>query len=444
MGKRIAIIGSGPAGLYAAEALSKSDQEIEIYIIEALFCPYGLVRSGVAPDHQKIKEVTKLFDKTLSKENVHFLGNVKIEEDLSLCEAKSFFDAIVLCNGAHKDRNMGIAGENLPGVHTATTFVGWYNCHPWFEQIDFDLNCENVSVIGQGNVAIDVSRILLNSINRLESSDISRHSLEILKASKVKNVRIIGRRGPLQAAFTDKELNELGELEDVFIKVDKDDLVLSEDEKTWLAASPKGIQRNYSILKDFSERTYQNQSKTLEILFFYSPKEFLGIKNLEKIILEKNILSGPLDKRQAQGSGALIELKSEMVLKSVGYFGSGLGNLPFDDKRGTYKHQNGRLLETTGFYTSGWIKRGPSGVVGTNKADSVETITQLLADLPSLPGATKSIEELYSYLKAKNIQIIDFPAWKILDSEEVRRGGTTSPRIKFRNNREALDFLNSR
>ncbi len=444
MGRNIAIIGSGPSGIYAAEALAKSSSDNSIYIIESLFCPYGLVRSGVAPDHPKIKEVAKLFDKTLARENVHFLANLEIGKDIEVSELENYFDAIIFCTGAHHDRSLGISGENLKNVETATNFVGWYNAHPWFEDKVFALDLENVAVIGQGNVAVDVSRILLKDVNALKTTDISYKALEALEKSKVKNVYMVGRRGPLQAAFTDKELRELGEIPDVFVNVNPEDLQLTPEEQEWLESSPKGLQKNYSILKDFSERTPNGESKNLHIKFFLSPVEFVGDSSVEEIKLVKNTLTGDLSSRKAVASEIEEKLPVGLVFKSVGYKGRPIKGLPFDDTKGVFNHISGKItgeFEYPKFFTSGWIKRGPSGVVGTNKADSVETVNTLLAEIDSLPKPKKSIADFLEYLNSKELDLIDFERWKLIDQEEIRRGNGIAPRKKFLNNKEALNFL---
>lgn len=444
MGRNIAIIGSGPSGIYAAEALAKLSTDNSIFIIESLFCPYGLVRSGVAPDHQKIKEVAKLFDKVLARENVHFLGNLEIGKNIEVVELEDYFDAIIFCTGAHHDRLLGIPGEGLGNVETATNFVGWYNSHPWFEDKVFDLELENIAVIGQGNVAVDVSRILLKNINDLRKTDISDKALEVLEKSKVKNVYMIGRRGPLQAAFTDKELRELGEIPDVYVSVNPADLVLSQEEQKWLEEAPKGLKKNYTILKEFSERSYNGESKKLHIQFLLSPIEFLGDEKISEIRLVKNSLSGDLSSRKATATESEKKLSVDLVFKSVGYRGRSLKGLPFDDAKGVFHHVCGKItgdLAHSKFYTSGWIKRGPSGVVGTNKADSVETVNALLAEIENLPQPNKSTTEFLDYLKSKQIELIDFESWKLIDQEEIRRGNTIAPRKKFLNNKEALNFL---
>ena len=440
--KAIAIIGAGPAGIYAAEALSKAKPEVQIYIFEALFCPYGLVRSGVAPDHYKIKEVSKLFDKTLSRDNVHFYGNIEIGKDITLSELRDHFSAIIFCTGAHKDRNLEIPGEDLNNVTTATNFVGWYNCHPWFQNQSFNLNHENVSIIGQGNVAVDVTRILLQDIEILKTTDISPLAINAIKESKIKNVYMIGRRGPLQAAFTDKELKELGELKDVHVNVNQEDLLLSSDEENWLAQAPKGLQKNYSILKEYSAREYQGQSRTLHICFFLSPTSFKGDLSVESIELVKNKLEGPLDGRKAVPTTNYVNINSSLVFKSVGYKGQNLENLPWDNKKGTFLNDKGLVSDgSSQIYTSGWIKRGPSGVVGTNKADSVETINTLLENFESLPIPVKQPKSLIEDLKNKSIKLIELNDWIEIEKEEVRLGNQVSQRKKFLSNQDAINFL---
>ena len=444
----IAIIGAGPSGLYAAEALLKQKPELKIFIFDALYCPYGLVRSGVAPDHYKIKEVIKLFDKTLAKEQITFLGNVHIGKDLTINEIREYFSAVIICTGAHKDRKLNIEGEDLTEVTNATNFVGWYNSHPWFQNFSIPFDKEKVYVIGQGNVAIDVSRILLKDPRKLETTDISQVVLEKLKSSKIKEVHLIGRRGPLEAAFTDKELKELGELDDVFVEVRKDDLILSNEEAQYLESAPKTLKSNFEILKQFSEKTYCGEKKRLKIRFFLSPLQFFS-KNedapknsLGSILLCKNRLEGQIGSKKAIATAEEFNEDVDIVLKSIGYKGENLENLPWDESRGTFIHEAGLIIDGSyQLYTSGWIKRGPSGVIGTNKADSFETVQTLINNFDKLPNPNKNLNEIYSLLLKKNIQPINFQDWKKLDNEEITRGKGIASRVKFNSNQEALSFL---
>lgn len=460
-----AIVGAGPAGIYAAEAiLKKAAQEnitCRIDLIEALSTPYGLVRSGVAPDHFKIKEVSRLFEKTLSNEAVSLIGNVHVGKDISIEELRMHYHAVILAHGTQKDRTLGIPGESLPGSFTATSFVGWYNSHPWFEDINFDLKKKTAVLIGQGNVAIDVARVLLKSVEELHSTDIGAHAEEALTESTLEDIYLIGRRGPLQMACTDKELKELGEIPGVSVVVKAEDLVLTDDEKAWLEQAPKGTRRNYDILKEFSEKpaahpNYLSDSKRrVHIRFFLSPLEIIGETEVSAIRFAKNTLSGDLDKRSAAPNGETEDLATDLVFRSVGYLGEGIKGLPFDTKRGVYPNQNGKVTENDtpikGLYTSGWIKRGPSGVIGTNKADSVETVQSIFEDIESLKDQQvndpeqRNPEKLWAKLRSSGIPITDFSDWKTIEAEEKSQGeqrGKTSH--KFRSQKEMVSYILSK
>jgi ferredoxin/flavodoxin---NADP+ reductase len=446
---RVAIIGAGPAGIYAAEALLKKQEPCKIDIIEALSSPYGLVRSGVAPDHFKIKEVSRQFEKVLSNEAVSFYGNVRVGEDVSIDELRMHYHAIILSHGTQKDRALGIPGEDLKRSCTATSFVGWYNSHPWFKDDFFDLSGENTVIIGQGNVAIDVTRILLKSPEDLHATDIGLHAEEALSESKIKNIYLIGRRGPLQIACTDKELKELGELPDVHIQIDPEELILTSEEEAWLESAPKGTRRNFELIKEFSKRPKENKPKTLHLKFFLSPLEIEGSDAVRGIRLVKNELTGQLDKRKAVPTTKTTNISCELLFRSVGYLGEGIQGVPFDVTKGTYPNEKGRIslndAVLPGLYTSGWIKRGPSGVIGTNKADSLETVQSLIEDRPHLlQNPVKPTEELWENILAKGHRITDYDDWKKIELEERSRGqkiGKLS--LKFRTQEEMLEFLSA-
>ncbi|MCL4140445.1 UNVERIFIED_CONTAM: hypothetical protein GTU68_006798 [Idotea baltica] len=370
---KIAIVGSGPSAFFAADMLLKKVENVEISIFEKLSEPYGLVRFGVAPDHAKIRSVTKAFEKTLQKENVTLFCNKEIGKDISLQELRDSFNAVILAYGAQTDRALNIPGEDLAGSYTATAFVAWYNGHQEFTNYEFDLSGENAIIIGQGNVAVDVVRILAKDPEDLKTTDIAEYAVTALKKSNVKNIYMIGRRGPVQAAFTDKELRELGELKNVNIKVNSKDLELNEASKLELESNSRS-KRNYEILKSFLEKDFNKNFKTIHLKFFLSPTELTGDNkvNNAKFIINKLEES--------------ITIPCEIFMRSIGYRGLKLENLPFNEKTGTFYQETGRIndengVHIKGLYTTGWIKRGPSGVIGTNKACSNETVRSLIEDL---------------------------------------------------------------
>lgn len=424
---RVAVVGSGPAGFYAAGALLQSSLHIRIDLFDRLPVPFGLVRSGVAPDHQKIKNVTRQYDKIGRDERVRFLGNVFIGKDLSIEELRRFYDAVILAHGSEADRRLGIPGEDLPGSRTATEFVGWYNCHPDFRQSEFDLSGKHVVIIGQGNVAMDVSRILAKPASALSTTDIAGYALEKLCSSAVETITIIGRRGPLQAAFTEKELKELGEIDDCRILVDPEELRVSDEEQQWLERADKGVRRNYEILREFSERPAHPARRSLSIRFFRSPVEVIGKGRVQSIRLEVN----RLENGSAIGTGQFETLRCDLLFRSIGYRGVGISGLPFDPQRAIYPNEKGRVEQ--GIYAAGWIKRGPSGVIGTNKPDSVETVETLLSDVPGLePCSTPDTEALVELLQSRGVVPLSYADWLVVDGLEVQRGASNGkPREKF-------------
>lgn len=445
---RVAIIGSGPSGFYAVASLLKLDIEVEVRVFEQLASPFGLVRSGVAPDHAKIKSVIKSYEKLAEDPRVELCCNVEIGKDISIEELQTYFDALVFCHGASQDRALSIPGEDLLGSHTATEFVGWYNAHPHFLNRSFDLSAKRVTVIGQGNVAVDVTRILAKSNDELKNTDIANYALEALSNSKVEEISMLGRRGPLQAAFTEKEVRELGELRDCDVHVAQKDLELSQTDTQELESAKGRVPKNFQILSDFAKRDARADcSKRINIRFFRSPVELLGDGRLEAIRLEINELYGEPGAQRARGTGVFEEVPCDLVFRSIGYRGHPLQGLPFDETRGVVPNDRGRVLlpneQTPGLYVSGWIKRGPSGIIGTNKPDSVETIKMLEEDLPSLPSASEpSDEALRDLLTSRGVRVISYEDWKRIDAAEAERGALLGkPREKFTSIEEALAAL---
>jgi len=434
---RIAIIGSGPSGFYAAAALLKSDKKVTVDIFDRLPAPFGLVRYGVAPDHPKIKNVIKVYEKTMAKEEVSFLGNVKVGRDISVEELKKFYDAILFTCGAETDRKLNIPGIDLKSSHTATEFVAWYNGRPEYRDRQFDLSGEVAVIIGQGNVAMDVCRILAKTVDELKNTDIAQHAIEALSKSNIKEVHMIGRRGPAQAAFTPVEIREFGELMDCSpVFANPDDMNLSETSQKELedvTNAPK--KKNYEIMQGFKTLATDGKAKKFVIHFFESPVELEGAGKVEKVILEKNELTGEAGKQKAKGIGEKKEFKCDIFFRSVGYRGIPIEGVPFNDEWGVFDNEAGRIKGAPGLYCSGWIKRGPSGVIGTNKSDSEETVLNILADIDSLPVAqTPDTKVLLEFLKSKNVRVVSFEDWKKIDAAEIANGEKVGkPREKFVN-----------
>ena len=437
----VAIIGSGPSGFYAAEALIKSNIEVNVDVIERLPSPYGLVRSGVAPDHPKLKTAINLYKKIADDSHFNLIANVTVGEDISIEELCESHHAIILTYGAETDRKLGIPGEDLKGSYTATEFVGWYNGHPDHRELEFDLSQDIAVIIGQGNVAADVSRILSKTVDELKNTDIAQHALDVLAESKLKEIHIIGRRGPAQAKFTPKELREFGELSDCNPIILEEDLKLNDESKKELEEKTNITNRKiYDQFSVFSKREIDsNKSKKCFFRFLMGPKEIIGDTKMEKIILEKNELSGEPFKQSAKGTGETIELDTSILFRSIGYHGIAMPGVPFHESWGTIPNEKGRVTENNGnavnqLYTAGWIKRGPSGIIGTNRACSAETIECLLSDLEKLDTGAKKMgaSEIYSKLDNKKIRYLNFKEWSQIDNKEIELGEPKGkPREKF-------------
>lgn len=451
---RVAVIGSGPAGFYAIEALLKQeDVKVEVDLFDRLPTPYGLVRGGVAPDHPKIKSVIKIYERTAGRAGFRFFGNVTFGRDLTLDEMLRHYHQVLFTTGSDNDRHMGIPGEDLPGSFPATIFVGWYNGHPDYTHYTFDLSAERVAVIGIGNVAMDVVRILAQPLAELEKTDITDYALEVLRTSRVKEIYLIGRRGPAQAAFTNPEIRELTKIDGVDLVLRPEDLDLDDLSREFLAnCKDPTFKRNVEILTKHLAQGESTQPKKIRARFFESPVEVLGRDRVEGLRLEKNELvkdeSGTV---RARGTGVFEDLPVDMVFRSVGYKGTALPGVPFEDRWGTIPNEAGRVLDAETntplprLYAAGWIKRGPSGVIGTNKADAIESVNKMLEDAPAVapgddfhpePGA---IEEL---LKSKGVRAVTYADWKKIDAAEVERGAPAGrPRVKFTAIEEMLKVL---
>jgi ferredoxin--NADP+ reductase len=392
--------------------------------------PYGLLRGGVAPDHQQMKSVGKYYDRVASNPNFSFYGNVKIGHDLSLDELRECYDACVVCCGAETDKKLGIPGESLVGSYAATEFVGWYNGHPDYQNRVFDFSQKKVAIIGQGNVAVDVARILAKTQDELSKSDITDAALRALSESKIEDIYLIGRRGPVQSAFTKMEIEELGHLDGCDIIVNPKDLEGCDPGENHKA------QKNMEVLHALSKKPMEGKPKRIHVCFYQSPLEILGENQVSGIVMGINTLDG----ERAVLTEERTTLDVGLVFRSVGYYGVPFSGLPFDEKRGLIPNQSGRV--SMGTYVSGWIKRGPSGVLGSNKPDSSETVSHLLADVPTLtPAKFRSSESLF---KDKNLRVVTFSDWLKINDEEISRGSLVGkPREKFTSLESVLSFLDS-
>ena len=394
----VAVVGSGPAGLYTAEALIKQsaalDQAsaIRVDVLDRLPTPYGLVRYGVAPDHKSIKSIAEYLRGVLEHDGVRFLGGIHLGDDVTREDLLASYDAVVYATGAMRDRRLGIPGEDLPGSFAATDFVNWYCGHPDVEPGAFTLDAESVAVIGVGNVAVDVARILARDPRELRETDVSQPVLDALMASKVREVHMIGRRGPAQAKFTTKELRELGELDGVDIVVGAGEADLDAFDPTGesarLAQADRHVRGNYKVISDWAARGPAAGGRRLTIRFWLRPVEIQGPQRVSGLILERTRLDA---NGVFTGTGEYETLAAQMVLRSVGYQSVPLAGVPFDERSSTVPNAEGRVLGPDGAplpgeYVAGWLKRGPTGVIGTNKSDAAQTVRSLLADLAGGPG----------------------------------------------------------
>jgi ferredoxin--NADP+ reductase len=442
---RVAIVGAGPAGYYAADQLLRADAVVEVDMIDRLPTPYGLVRLGVAPDHQKIKSVTAAFDKIAAHPRFRFFGGIDFGKDVTVADLRRHYHQIVYTTGAQTDRRMGIPGEDLEGSHPATEFVAWYNGHPDYRECRFDLSQESAAVVGVGNVAIDVARILCRTADELAKTDIADYALEALSQSRIKEVYLLGRRGPAQAAFTNPELRELGELQGADVVALPREVELDALSRAAIEASgDRATAKKVDILKGYAERALTGKPKRLTIRFLVSPVELTGDESgrVTALRLVRNTLeptaAGTL---QAKPTEEFETLPAGLVFRSVGYRGVPLAGVPFNDKWGVILNDTGRVLDpdvkqpVVGEYAAGWIKRGPTGVIGTNKPDAAQTVACMMEDLAA--GRVRSVEEPEAaaaerLMRERQPRCFSYQDWLRLNELEVANGRAVGrPRVKF-------------
>jgi ferredoxin/flavodoxin---NADP+ reductase len=437
---RVAVVGSGPAGFYAAAALLASDDpRVEVDMIERLPTPWGLVRLGVAPDHPNLKAVSRAYERIAKQPGFRFLGNVQVGGVLQHADLVQLYDAVVYAFGAETDRRLGIPGEDLPGSWAATQFVAWYNAHPDFQHLSFDLSGERALVIGNGNVALDVARMLALTREELAPTDTTDAAIEAICGSSIQEIVVLGRRGPVQASWTAPELQEMGELAGADIVVDPAELELDPASEAELAEAGPIVRRNMDILREFAAREPTGKPRRVVLRFQVSPVAILGEGRVEAVEVVRNDLvpdergrlrAVPTDDREVIACG--------LVFRSIGYRGVGLREVPFDEDRGTIPNREGRVVEDgrplPGVYCAGWIKRGPTGVIGTNKKDATETVDQLLEDARAgrLPNTSAPPESVLALLEERGVEVVAYGGWEAIDSLERGRGEPHGrPRIKL-------------
>lgn len=446
----VAIVGSGPSGFFAAASLLKfadlpdSDRDVRVDMLEMLPTPWGLVRSGVAPDHPKIKSISAQFDKTAADPRFRFFGNIKIGEHITPAELAQRYDSVIYAIGAQSDRALHIPGEELPGSVAAVDFVGWYNAHPHFDGMAPNLAGGRAVVVGNGNVALDVARILVSDPEALANTDIADHALASLDTRGVEEVVVIGRRGPLQATFTTLELRELGDLEalgDVDVILDPADFEGITDED--LEAAGKTVKQNIKVLRKYADEQPRESKRRIVFRFCTSPIELRGEDHVESIVLGRNELVRDADGRMvAKDTGEREELPVQLVVRAVGYRGVPTPGLPFDERSGTIPHTDGRIDGSGNEYVVGWIKRGPSGVIGSNKKDSQDTVNTLLEDLRAAGVDERGSEydrELAEWLLEHQPALVTGEHWQLIDAHERTAGESLGrPRVKLASVAELL------
>jgi ferredoxin--NADP+ reductase len=435
---RVAVVGSGPAAFYTAEALLKAAMPCEVDMFERLPTPFGLVRYGVAPDHPKLKSVVAVFERIATLPGFRFFGNVEVGRDVTIELLRRAYDAVVMATGAGAEQRLNIPGIDLPGCHTATEFVGWYNGHPDHAGRSFDLSGRHAIVVGQGNVAVDVCRILARPVAELCRTDMADHALAALAESHVAQIQLIGRRGPAQAKFTNRELRELGELPDVAAHADLGDLELNAESRTELEDKANDVpRRNLEVLQDFARRQ-GDAPKSIRVRFLLTPVRVEGDGRVERLVLRRNRLEGPPFAQRAVPTDEELTLPCDLLVSSIGYRGVPLPGVPFDARTATIPHRGGRVLRADGevvprLYCVGWIKRGATGVIGTNRACAVETVESMFADREGWRRAVhREPAGLLAAPDAARVRTVSWQDWLRLDGIEKAHGRTGDrPRVKL-------------
>ena len=440
---RVAVIGAGPAGIYTADALTRQQAvPVAVDLIDRLPTPFGLVRHGIAPDHPKMRAIRETLHRTLDHPDVRFVGNVEIGRDLSLDDLRRHVDAVVYTYGASLDRHLGIDGEDLPGSIAATDLVNWYCGHPDADRATVEealAHAAHVVVVGVGNVALDVARVLARTADELRPTEMPQHVLDVLAAAPVEEVTVLGRRGPAQASFTTQELRELGEMAGATVLVDPADLELDAEAEE-RAAQDRNVSRNLAALRGWTDHRPEEGRVRLWLRFFRRPVRLLGEERVNGMEIERTIVDGD---GRATGTGEIEVLRADLVVRSVGYRGTAIPGLPVDERTGTVHHEEGRVLRdglpSRGEYVAGWIKRGPTGVVGTNKHDARETVASLLADAADgtlLVGGP--VDDLVDTLVARGAEPVLLDGWKAIEQAEIALGESQGKERTTLHERETL------
>ncbi|HSN07223.1 MAG TPA: FAD-dependent oxidoreductase [Candidatus Angelobacter sp.] len=435
---RIAVVGAGPSGLYAADALSSAGADVDV--LDRLPVPFGLVRYGVAPDHHSIRSVRDTLEKVFEKPGVRLLASVEVGRDVSVAELLAAYDAVVLTYGASRDRHLDIPGEDLPGSVAATDLVAWYCGHPDADRETIEAAiaaARSVVVVGVGNVSVDVTRVLTAPMDRLEQTDMPQHVLDALAASRITDVHVLGRRGPAQATWTTKELKELAELDGVDVVIDPADLEL-EPVSAALIESDRVVARNVEVIRSWAEHVLDTTHRHIHLHFHARPAELHGTERVETVVVERTTVD---DTGAAHGTGETYEIAADLVVRSVGYRGIALDGVPFDTRRNVVPNVDGRVVDgdgtpVPGLYVAGWIKRGPTGIIGTNKKDAAATVAALLEDLAT--RETTGGEGIEPLLRERGVGVVAFDGWRAIDAAERALGATRGRDRTTIHDRDAL------
>ena len=431
---RVAIVGSGPSGFYTADALIKSGVDCEIDVIDRLPTPFGLIRAGVAPDHQKTKNVSRAYEKTALNDSVAYFGNVDVGQDVGIEDLKGLYDAVVLAIGSPYDRKLGVPGEDKKGVFGSADFVGWYNGHPDFRDLEPDLNTKAVVVIGNGNVAIDCARVLVKTPDEMSTTDIATHAADAIHAAPLEDVYMVGRRGPVEAKFTNVELREMGELHECTPIIDAAQIpgeVPAEEEMSDRDRRLKD--KNLGTLRSFVDAEPAGRKRRVHFQFYASPVEILGEDIVKGIRLEKTEVRDG----RAVGTGETYDIPCGIVIPAIGYQGQPLDGVPFDERNGVIQNDEGRVAE--GVYAVGWIRRGPTGVIGTNKHDGDAASRQIQEDCTD--GGKAGRAGLKDLLTEKSVRWVDYSDWQKIDEAEKSAAADGAPRRKLTRVPEMLAAL---
>ena len=434
MTRTVAIVGSGPGGMYAAQGLLDKEPDCAVDVIERLPSPYGLIRGGVAPDHQKTKRVSRAYDRTMQDVRLRYLGNVEVGRDVSVAELLDAYDAVVLACGAPRDNRLGVPGEDLPNVFGSNAFVGWFNGHPDFAGLDPDLDIEAAAVVGIGNVALDVARVLAKTREEMSVTDLVNHAAAPIHASPVRDIYMFGRRGAVQATFTNVELREMGELRNALPVVDPAQLPAEIAAPYMSDRDLRLRQRNVDTLRSFLDVDPAGKEKRVHFAFCASPKEILGDSRVKGVRFERTAVD---ENGRVSGTGETFDVPCQLVVTCIGSRAFPIQGIPFDERAGIVANENGRISDR--LYAVGWLKRGAIGTIGTNKNDSLEVVDRLLSECPD--GARPGRAAVDARLAARGVRIVSFSDWREIDRLEVEAAPAGAPRRKFASPHEMIAAL---